>query len=252
MKKQSKNNIRIGTSGWYYKHWRGRFYAAEIAPIDMLPFYVEHFDTVEINNTFYALPSLDTARKWREKAPEGFLFAVKASRFLTHLKRLLDTDQGLQRFFEVVNGIGGKAGPILFQLPPRWKVNPSRLANFLSALPPNYQYVFEFREPSWFSSEIYSILRDRNAALCITNRHDEDSVIELTAGFTYIRFHGGSQADRGYYRTSTLQRWARQIEQWRSSLRDIYIYFNNDWEGFAIENAIELKRLLGIDAFRFD
>jgi uncharacterized protein YecE (DUF72 family) len=239
-----ESRIRIGTSGWYYKHWKGRFYSAEIAAIDMLSFYVQHFDTVEINNTFYALPALATAQKWREKTPAGFLFAVKASRFLTHLKRLLDTGEGLRKFFDVVEALQEKAGPILFQLPPRWRANPSRLENFLKALPSDYQYVFEFRDPSWFHPEIYRILRDHKMALCITNRRNEDSAIELTSDFAYVRFHGGSPELRGNYDAATLRRWAERIECWRRELRNIYIYFNNDWEGFAIQNAVELRKLL--------
>lgn len=242
--------VRIGTSGWYYKHWRGRFYAGEIPAIDMLPFYAKEFDTVEINNTFYALPQSETPRKWREKTPPGFLFAVKASRFLTHLKRLLDAGEGLRKFFDVVEGLEEKTGPILFQLPPRWHANPERLETFVSALPGNYRYTFEFRDPSWFSPDIYSILRRHNIALCITNRRDEDSPIELTADFTYLRFHGGDPEARGKYQTSTLRRWAEIFEEWRKNLTAIYIYFNNDWEGFAIDNALELKSLLGVSVLQ--
>jgi uncharacterized protein YecE (DUF72 family) len=236
--------VRMGTSGWYYKHWRGRFYGDELAPIDMLPFYAGQFDTVEINNTFYALPSLETAQKWREKTPPGFVFAIKASRFLTHLKRLLDTGEGLRKFFEIIESLGEKAGPILFQLPPRWRANADRLSNFISALPTNYRYAFEFRDPSWFSPVIYDILRNRNIALCITNRKDEDSPAELTADFTYIRFHGGAPSTHGKYESATLSRWASTIDDWRSRLDAIYVYFNNDWEGFAIENATELRGLV--------
>jgi len=239
--------IRIGTSGWYYKHWREKFYEADIAPADMLSFYVQHFNTVEINNTFYALPSLKTAQNWKEKTPANFLFAVKGSRFLTHLKRLLDTKEGLDKFMAVVETLGPKAGPVLFQLPPRWKANPERLENFVQALPSNHgPYVFEFRDPSWFCREIYNILRRNNIALCITNRNNEDSAVEITADFTYIRFHGGDPATRGNYTSETLQRWTKMLNGWRSELKKIYIYFNNDWEGYAIENAFQLRQLLGV------
>jgi uncharacterized protein YecE (DUF72 family) len=238
--------IHIGTSGWYYKHWRGLFYSHEMSAADMLTHYVKEFDTVEINNTFYALPAPDTPRKWREKTPPDFMFAVKASRFLTHVKRLKDSQEALDRFLAVIEPLAEKSGPILFQLPPRWKSNAERLESFLASLPSNRQYSFEFRDPSWHHAQIYDLLRKYNVAFCLTNKGDQDSSIEVTANFTYVRFHGGAPELRGNYTMESLQRWRQRIDLWRNELTDIYVYFNNDWEGFALNNARELKQMLGL------
>lgn len=234
--------FRIGTSGWHYKHWLDRFYPVGTLPSQMLEFYVHHFDTVEINNSFYALPQEKTAQNWYKAVPNHFCFAVKGSRFLTHMKKLKDPVEGIDRFFSVFHHLKEKLGPILFQLPPRWKRNAERLHSFLMALPSGHQYVFEFRDPDWHNQEIYSMLRQFGAAFCIYDRSGFVSPLEITANFTYIRFHGAT-TDRGNYRPDFLRNWALRLSDWRH-LNEIYVYFNNDWEGYAIENALELKRLL--------
>jgi uncharacterized protein YecE (DUF72 family) len=236
------DRFRIGTSGWHYKHWLGRFYPPDLAPIEMLSHYACYFDTVEINNSFYALPTETTVTNWRKKVRENFCFAVKGSRYLTHMKKLKDPEEGIERFFSVFQHMREKIGPILFQLPPRFKNNPSRLDTFLTALPKKYRYVVEFRDPDWHKEEIYSILRQHQTAFCIYDRGGFTSPMPITTDFTYVRFHGAA-TDRGNYSNQTLQQWASKIRQW-SDLKKIYVYFNNDWEGYAINNAFTLKDLL--------
>src|SRR5438270_13006235 len=159
--------VHIGTSGWHYKHWCGPFYAEKLPASKMLQCYVQYFDTVEINNSFYRLPEKSTFESWRESTPKNFIFAVKASRFLTHNKKLKDPENALNNFLPRAEALGEKLGPILFQLPPRWRINLERLAEFLDALPKYHRYTFEFREPSWLVPQVYELLRRHNAAFCI-------------------------------------------------------------------------------------
>jgi len=238
--------IRIGASGWHYKHWRGVFYDATLPMGEMLHHYVKYFDTVEINNTFYALPKVETAERWGRTTPPDFCFAVKGSRFLTHLKKLKDPEIGLRPFFEVTDAMKHKVAVILFQLPPHWKCNPDRLASFLEALPSTYRYTFEFRDPSWHRPDIYELLHRHNVAFCIFDRAATRSPIEITCDFTYIRMHGGRNEDRGNYATDYLTAWAERIEKWRTQLESVFVYFNNDWEGFAVQNGLALKGMLNV------
>lgn len=239
--------LHIGTSGWHYKHWLGGvFYPQGTTPAQMFQFYAQHFDTVEINNSFYHLPSAQTFDNWRDSSPAGFLFAVKGSRFITHMKKLKDPKPSSEKFFLVVDRLGKKLGPILFQLPPRWKVNVDRLAEFLEALPARHKYVFEFRDETWLVPEVYELLRRHKAAFCIHDFADMAIPDEITAGFTYIRFHGPTSAKYfGSYSSSQLKTWAKRIEEWSRRLSAIYVYFNNDPGGEAVKNAKQLKRLLG-------
>jgi uncharacterized protein YecE (DUF72 family) len=237
-------HLRIGTSGWHYKHWCGPFYAEKLSPAKMLEFYFQHFDTVEINNSFYKLPSADTFRCWRQSTPRGFCFAVKASRFITHMKKLKEPQNALENFLPRAEELKGKLGPILFQLPPMWTVNPERLEEFLTALPRRHQYAFEFREPSWHQDQIYEILRQHNAAFCIYELNRFQSPEPVTANFIYIRLHGPGGPYQGSYSTGTLRGWARKIERWAGRLKDIYVYFDNDQAAYAAHNALELKRLV--------
>lgn len=238
--------VHIGTSGWHYKHWIGSFYPQDISPTEMFRFYAEHFDTVEINNTFYRLPELTTFDNWRSKSPPNFRFAVKASRFITHMKKLKDPHTSMAKFFLAAERLEKKLGPILFQLPPRWKVNPERFSEFLEALPAGHQYVVEFRDQSWLVPQIYALLRKHNVAFCIHDLGGSQTPSELTANFTYVRFHGPSTAKyTGSYRRSDLRRWAVRINEWGKELSDVYIYFNNDVGGYAIKNALVLRSLLG-------
>jgi uncharacterized protein YecE (DUF72 family) len=241
-----KMKIHIGTSGWHYKHWLGGvFYPEGTTPAQMFQFYAQHFDTVEINNSFYQLPSATTFDNWRDSSPARFQFAVKASRFITHMKKLKDPTTSSEKFFLVADRLGKKLGPILFQLPPRWKVNVARLSAFLEALPARHKYVFEFRDETWLVPEVYEILRRHKAAFCIHDFADMKIPNEITAGFTYIRFHGPTSAKYfGSYSSEQLKTWAERIDEWSQRLSEIYVYFNNDPGGEAVKNAKELKQLV--------
>ena len=237
-------HIRIGTSGWHYQHWCGPFYAEKLSPAKMLEFYYQHFDTVEINNSFYRLPSADTFRRWRQSTPRGFCFAVKGSRFITHMKKLKEPQNALENFLPRAEELKEKLGPILFQLPPHWAVNPQRLEEFLRALPPRHQYAFEFREPSWHTDQIYEILRRHNAAFCIYELNGFQSPELVTANFVYIRLHGPGGPYQGRYSRGKLREWASKITGWAGRLTGIYVYFDNDQAAYAALNALELTKLV--------
>ena len=235
----------IGTSGWSYKHWRGPFYPSGMGKgADQLRFYVERFDTVEVNGTFYRLIEADTFRRWHEATPSGFVFACKGSRFLTHMKRLKDTGQGVTRFFERVEALEDKLGPIVFQLPGRFKPDRDRLAAFIEALPRPHRYAFEFRDPSWFQPGVLEALAARNVALCLYEFAGQEAPLEVTADFVYIRLHGPDGPYQGSYGDQALRPWAKRIGAWTKQGRDVYCYFDNDDRGFAPKNALRLKELL--------
>jgi uncharacterized protein YecE (DUF72 family) len=238
--------IHIGTSGWHYAHWRGNFYPCELPSSGFLPYYAQRFETVEINNSFYRLPSEETFREWRHAVPEGFCFAVKGSRFITHMKKLLEPEHALDNLLARAVVLGEKLGPVLFQLPPRWRFNPERLDAFLSALPAFHRYVFEFREPSWYHPEAYAILRRHRAALCLHDMAGQ-SPQELTADWTYLRFHGAEGRYHGGYSRETLDRWAKTLSEWARRGLDVYAYFNNDAFGQAIVDA---RTLVGLSVAR--
>jgi uncharacterized protein YecE (DUF72 family) len=241
----SAATIRIGTSGWHYPHWRGPFYPSDLPASKMLAFYARHFDTVEINTTFYRLPPMDAPAGWRDETPPGFLFAAKGSRFLTHMKKLKDPEPGIAKYFDRIAPLGRKLGPILFQLPPRWTVDCPRLDAFLAALPRGHCYTFELRDPSWHIPEVYRILRRRRAAFCIFEIAGFFSGIQLTADFTYVRLHGPAGPYQGSYPSERLAEWAEQIRAWSRQLRAVYVYFDNDQAAYAIQNALALKKLSG-------
>lgn len=236
--------IRIGTSGWHYMHWVNRFYPAHSSAAMMLQYYVQHFDTVEVNNSFYRLPESSTFRSWRDAVPSSFRFAVKTSRFITHNKKLNDPENVLGKFLPRAEALGATLGPVLFQLPPRWKVNVERLHSFLSALPRKHHYTFEFRDPTWNTPAVYELLRTHNAAYCIYELNGFLSSLELTANWTYVRLHGPEGKYQGSYPHRTLSEWARRIAQWSTRLNAIYVYFDNDDSAYAPQNALELKRLV--------
>lgn len=210
----------------------------------MLSFYLQNFDTVEVNNSFYKLPAPGTFASWRDATPEDFVFAVKASRFLTHNKKLKDPENALNNFLPRAVELGEKLGPILFQLPPKWRCNPERLELFLEALPRDHRYAFEFREPSWHCAPVFEILRRYNAAYCIYELAGFSTANEITADWTYVRLHGPGGKYQGSYSDATLATWAEQIKEWESRLRAVYVYFDNDQAGFAAHNAIRLKQLV--------
>jgi uncharacterized protein YecE (DUF72 family) len=244
-------DIRIGTSGFHYKHWIGPFYPPKTPASKMLGFYLQHFDTVELNNSFYRLPTTEAFDAWREATPANFIFAVKASRFITHNKKLKDPEHALDNLLPRAAHLGPKLGPILFQLPPHWRVNPERLENVLEILPRDLRYTFEFRELSWITPAIISILTKFNAAFCIYELAGYHSPLHITADFAYVRLHGPSRGKyQGSYSKERLNFWARQIETWVKSLKAIYIYFDNDQHGYAAANALTLKSMLSQDQER--
>jgi uncharacterized protein YecE (DUF72 family) len=238
-------DIHIGTSGWHYGHWRGPFYPADLKADKMLRWYIQHFDTVEINNSFYRLPTSAAIEGWCRETPPGFCFAVKASRYITHNRKLKDPAETIKRFMLQITELGERLGPILFQLPPAWQVNIERLEEFLQALPPGRRYVFEFRNPTWNVRPVYDALRKHNAAYCVYELAGFHSPVHVTADFAYVRLHGPEHAYQGDYSRTELEEWARRIDRWRRELKHIFVYFDNDQAGYAAKNAIELKRIVG-------
>jgi uncharacterized protein YecE (DUF72 family) len=235
----------IGTSGWHYKHWLGLFYPEKLPAKEMLNHYVRNFRTVELNNTFYHLPDPATFDNWREHTPSDFLFAVKGSRFITHMKKLKDPRRSTEKFFDGAERLEKKLGPILFQLPPRWRVNLQRLEEFLESLPSTHKYAFEFRDESWLIAETYELLRRYNAAFCIHDLGGKQTPLEVTAKFTYVRFHGPGEAKySGSYSKAALKQWAEQFKEWVQQGRHVYAYFNNDIGGHAITNAHQLIEMV--------
>ncbi|HWP46372.1 MAG TPA: DUF72 domain-containing protein [Candidatus Limnocylindrales bacterium] len=235
--------VRIGTSGWVYNHWRGIFYPRGLHQKDWFNYYAREFNTVEINNSFYRLPSSVTFEAWREQAPLDFLYAVKASRFLTHFKRLKDPEESLQRFFDHARHLGRTLGPVLYQLPPHWQVNLPRFEYFLAALPKEYVHVVEFRDTSWLIEETFQLMERYHVAHCIHDRHPLQIPIRLTSPPVYLRFHGDPTCG-GDYQPAALETWARRMDDWCNQKLDIFVYFNNDIHGYAIKNARMLKKLL--------
>ena len=241
----SEGRIHIGTSGWHYQHWRGPFYPADLPPAKMLAYYAQRLDTVEVNNSFYRLPEKDTLVTWRDTTPADFLFAVKASRYITHMKKLKDPEQPVAAILERIHLLDHKLGPLLFQLPPRWRANVPRLRAFLAALPTGLRYTFEFRDPTWFVPEVYDLLAEHDAALCIHDFRGHESPKEVISDWVYIRLHGPEEGYQGRYTTQQLAGWAGAISTWTRQGRDVYCYFNNDMAGYAVSEALELQAMLG-------
>lgn len=234
----------IGTSGWHYDHWRGEFYPDNLAADRMLAFYCRSFRTVEINNSFYRLPARETFDDWRTQTPPGFLFAVKASRFITHMKKLKDPAPALALLFSRASALRGKLGPVLFQLPPGWRLNLERLRAFLAALPRGHDYVFEFRNETWFSDEVFELLDRSGVGFCIYQIAGRVSPIRVTGRLAYVRLHGPTEkAYQGSYPDEDLRRWARAATAWTRAGKDVYVYFDNDQAGFAAADAARLARL---------
>jgi uncharacterized protein YecE (DUF72 family) len=232
---------RIGTSGFHYKHWKGIFYPEKLPSKQWFAYYAARFDTVELNNTFYRLPPEAYFDAWRAGAPEGFCFALKFSRYGSHVMKLKNPEDTVRRFIERAKRLKGHLAPILVQLPPKWDVNVERLRDFLEAAPRKYRWTVEFRDPRWLTNEVYDVLRRYRAALCI---HDmiADHPREITTDWVYMRFHGGRYD--GNYDDKVLGAYAREIDGYRKSGLDVYVYFNNDLHGHALKNAATLKALL--------
>jgi uncharacterized protein YecE (DUF72 family) len=240
-------DVWIGTSGYVYRHWRkGVFYPAGLPAREELGYYASHFRTVELNNPFYRLPTAEMFQRWRDNTPGDFQFAVKASRYITHIKRLRDVDDELALFLERADHLGAKLGPILFQLPPTLQLELIRLRGFLSLLSKHRRWVVEFRHPSWHTRDVYQLLTDHSVALCIPVGGGVEPDRVTTAPFTYIRMHRGKEPAGGFT-GEELEVWAAQIRSLRTAGKEACVYFNNDWGGYAIRDAEKLRELLGIE-----
>lgn len=240
--------IRIGTSGWVYGHWRDVFYPKALPQSRWFAHYAGHFQTVEINATFYREPRQGAVEGWRDQAPPGFVYAVKAHRFMTHMKKLLDCAEPVARFFTRAELLGDRLGPILYQIAPQVPVQPERLAAFAALLPRGHCHVFEFRDDRWFTTEVRDFLASANLAFCIHDAPGLKCPGWVTARTAYFRFHGssGSPAYSGSYDDALLQHAARRIAAKAAAGHEVYAYFNNDLHGHAVTNACRLIELTGM------
>lgn len=235
--------VRIGCSGWSYGDWRGRFYPPGTPASRWLGHYSSVFDTVELNATFYRLPTVTATRRWAETTPDGFLFAAKASRYLTHMRRLGDMKTGLARFWERLEPLreAGRLGPVLWQLPASFHRDDEILAEALEALPRDVRHCFEFRHPSWFDGDVYALLEDHGASLALGDDARRELPEASPVGpIAYLRLHYGSRGRGGNYSEAELETWRRRVAAWRSR-RQVFVYLNNDWQGFAPRNALALR-----------
>ena len=238
--------VRIGCSGWNYDSWKGRLYREGAARRRWLCLYAERFDTVEVNSTFYRLPRESAVANWVAESPPGFLLAVKMSRYATHIKRLRDLPPSIDLFYERIRPLvrSPKFGPVLWQLPPGFRRDDARLAEALEQLPPG-RHCFEFRDDSWFVDEVYELLRAHGVALVIGDTPRREYPHVLTADWTFLRFHHGKRGRNGNYSERELEEWARRIEGWAAE-HEVFAYFNNDWNGYAVRNGLWLRRRLGV------
>lgn len=235
--------FRIGTSGWHYAHWRGAWYPASLRPAGMLGWYAGHFDTVEIDSSFYRLPGPEVFAGWRTQVPPGFRFAVKASRFITHMKRLKDPEEPVARLWGACSALEEKLGPLLFQLPPRFGRNVERLEGVLARLPPGVQAAFEFRDPSWHHEDVYACLAAHGAAFCVFEIAGFVSPLRVTADWAYVRLHGPGAKYTGSYAETTLAAWAERLRDLPVD-GTVWVYFDNDVAAAAPHDAAALKDLL--------
>lgn len=236
-----KCDIRIGTSGWHYAHWEGLFYPDKLPKSKWFEYYEKDFDTVEINNTFYQLPKEETFKNWHKQATKNFLYTVKANRYITHIKRLKDSEESLERFFERVNILQENLGPVLYQLPPNFHKDLDRLGTFIKFLPEDRIAVFEFRHESWFSEDTYKLLSEFNIGFCIHDMPGMKIPRVVTADIIYVRFHGPTGKYQGNYSRSALRGWANWIKDNVKGKKAVFAYFNNDIHAYAIHNAKQLK-----------
>lgn len=243
-KLKSFKEIFIGASGWSYNHWQKKFYPIDLSEKKWLEFYSQTFETVEINSSFYHLPKPQTFANWRDRTPKDFIFAVKAGRFITHVKKLKDCREPCQRFMDSASKLKEKLGPILFQLPPSLKADGARLKNFLKILPKKYQYVLEPRNESWLNPKIYEILKKHKIILCFVSSPDFPWREIITGNFIYIRLHGAKSLYSSEYSTAQLKTLAKKIKKWQKQNLPVYVYFNNDDRANAVFNAKELMNLV--------
>lgn len=237
------SRLYCGACGWNYPHWREVFYPKGLPQSRWLDYYSQTFDTVEINNSFYRLPERETFEKWRDAVKRGFVFAVKASRYLTHIKRLLDPEEPLQRLLSHSDGLADKRGPILYQFPPGFGLDLARLESFLRILPRDVRHVFEFRNAQWQTEQVWSMLSSYGAAYCVMSSPGLPLHLRTTADFSYIRMHSGGEETGGNYTDDHLAGWAEHISE-MLRLGDVYVYFNNDIHGYAVRNALTLTRMI--------
>jgi len=237
-------DIRIGCSGWNYRHWRSAFYPQGLPVKRWFSFYAEHFDTVEINNSFYRLPKAETFDAWRDQAPPGFRYAVKANRFLTQAKKLKDCEEPVARMMAPVRHLGGTLGPILYQLPPRFRINLERLETFLELLPEDIPHVFEFRDRSWLTDETLALLDRHGASFCAHDMPGLATERWAVGPIAYVRFHGGGGKYWGRYPDETLLGWTDWMADQARNGRPVWAYFNNDADAAAIQDALTLKAMV--------
>lgn len=243
---RSKNygSLFIGTSGWNYRHWVGTWYPADLRQREQLEYYTRHFDTVEINNSFYRMPTKEKLAAWHDKTPGNFIFAIKGSRYITHMKKLKDVGESIDWLLDNLSVLGKKLGPILFQLHPGWKLNIDRFKEFLKLLPEDLRFAVEFRNDSWYHDEVYDLLKKDNRAFCIYELDGHMSPLNVTADFVYVRLHGPGAKYQGSYSKSVLTKWAARIKDWKDENKDVYVYFDNDQEGYAAMNAETLREIV--------
>ncbi len=236
--------IRIGTSGWTYPHWIKLFYPLDWPKSRWLEYYIEHFDTVELNATFYRLPKPKTFENWKARTPDRFIWALKANKYITHIKRLKEPEEPLERFYTAASGLKEKLGPILFQLPPSLSFDEKEFGGFCQSLNPSHRHTLEVRHPSWITDRLFSILKKHNIAFCIADTAGRYPYREVvTADFIYIRLHGSTKLYASDYSEGELQMWAQKIDGWS---KETHLYFDNDFGGYAVRNAIRLKEILGV------
>lgn len=236
--------VRIGTSGWTYGHWRGAFYPERLKAAEWFAFYAQHFDCCEINGSFYRLPSEAAVARWAAKAPAGFVFAWKVSRYLTHAKKLKEPADSLSLIFGRMRRLGAHAGPALFQLHPLMKRDDARLEALLQQLPGDFRHAIEFRHPSWYVDPVYALLRAHRVAFCISDHHDAPSPWVETADLVYLRGHGPGGHYHGSYDDETLAEWARRIAHAHAAGREVHAYFDNDIGAEAPRDAQRLRAML--------
>ena len=236
--------FHIGTSGFSYKHWRGIFYPDDIPQKKWLEYYADNFGTVEINSSFYHIPRLSTCEGWERRSPEGFLFAIKANRYITHVRKLRYANEIINLFFTTIGYLDGKLGPVLLQLPPAMEKDIPLLKDFIARLPEGLRYVFEFRNSSWYGYELFRTLDDLGCAFCMHDLPGKATPREITGDFTYVRFHGSEAAYSSCYPDNELAEWADRLQTISAAGKDVFAYFNNDLHGHAVTNARTLTRLL--------
>lgn len=242
--KKPLGQIHVGTSGWSYAHWKGPFYPPDLPDAHRLRYYAQHFRSVEINSSFYRLPEPQTLRNWYAGTPDDFLFAAKASRYITHMKKLREPQKTVRAFLNRISLLEDKLGPILFQLPPHWRCNTERLRVFLESLSSAFRYAFEFRDPSWLVPGTLELLARHRAAFCIYDLEGVATPDEITADHVYVRLHGPGAAYQGSYNERALARRAAGFREWSRAGKTIYCYFDNDQSGYAAANAARLQTLL--------